>query len=304
MERVLFSYDKPSSNMIYFTGIDLDYCGYYNKTLYTFPINYKRAKRYKLPIKNIEELYNDIPSEIEVPISDLKARTYSMLSKKAKIIDISEKLLEIRMKKNRKELSYIRKANKFALEILQEIREEIKKPIREIELYSIIMKKIYEKNLKPAFDPIVANWKNAKEPHHFADNSIIDSVALIDFGVEYERYKSDITDMILINPKPSQLEYYHKIKSYFDFFVEKIYSGMEAKDLDEIYSQKYGKKLPPHSIGHGIGLDIHEFPEIRKNSKHILKDVAITIEPAFYSSFGIRYERDLIITKKVEILDI
>ncbi len=296
-----------SSNLKYLLNLDIEHIFYFNHTIYTYELNKKLVEdTYKGDVKNIEKLFEDIKGiDIKIPLKDLDARFYLKLNNYAKSIeDCTDELLKIRMYKKDEEFNKIKKAAIKTLRLLDKISSKIDKDMTEQQIERMIIS--YGHRL--AFDPIVASYRNAKYPHYKANKIKIKSAVLIDFGLEYKWYKADITDMIIFNnDKLEQL--YNKLRSIFNYIVDRIRPGMDAAELDKIYRKAYkyyNMPLPPHSIGHGIGLDIHEYPIIANKSKHILKNVAITIEPGYYDDkLGLRYERDVLIYEDgIEILDI
>jgi Xaa-Pro aminopeptidase len=70
--------------------------------------------------------------------------------------------------------------------------------------------------------------------------------------------------------------------------------------------RKMGLPQMPHSIGHGVGLEVHEYPRLRKGSKDLIRGTVFTLEPAVYfkNRFGLRYERGIFVNKsgKAEVI--
>lgn len=297
-----------SSNLKYFLGLDIEHIFYLNDTVYTYKLNQKLVEdRYRGNVKDIEQLFKDIKDQnLKVPLKDIDARFYLKLMKHAKSIeDCTEEMLMIRMEKKEEELAKIRRATLKTLKLMDKISSNIDSNMTEYEIEKMLRSYGYILS----FDPIVASYKNAKHPHYKARRVKIGDAVLIDFGLEYKWYKSDVTDVVIIKNNNRLEKLYDKLKAIFNYIIERIKPGMEANELDKIYRKAYkhyNLPLPPHSIGHGIGLDIHEYPIISKGSKHRLRNVAITIEPGYYDNkLGLRYERDLFIYEDgVEVLDI
>lgn len=298
-----------SSNMKYFLSLDIENIFYYNKAIYTYELNKKLVSDlYKGEVKHINSLFKDIQGKsLKAPLKDINARFYLKLLNYAKSIeDCTEELLTIRMKKNQNEIKLIKKASIESLKLLNKIASKLDPDLTEAEVEILI--KRYTLNKKLSFDPIIASYKNAKYPHYKASRKKIDKAVLIDLGLENKWYKGDVTDFFILKPDNKLEEKYKLIKKIFEYIVNNIKPGMLASELDKIYRKAYklyNLPLPPHSIGHGLGIDIHEYPIIDSSSNHKLEDVVITIEPGYYGNYGIRYERDIIIYKDgVEILDI
>ena len=173
-----------------------------------------------------------------------------------------------------------------------------------------------------SFEPITALNKNIAKPHALPSKDRLHKgdILLLDAGIKYKRYCSDMTRSALYDgeirfskiqkmPKKIQKIYDIVLKAQ-ELTIKKARSGMSAKDIDFIardYISKagYGKYFT-HSTGHGIGLDIHELPIISHRSEMIIEDGMIfSIEPGIYldTEIGIRIE-DLVLMKngKAEIL--
>jgi Xaa-Pro aminopeptidase len=121
---------------------------------------------------------------------------------------------------------------------------------------------------------------------------------LVDVGIRYMHYNSDITRCIGNVPAEYGI-LRHITMEICDF----AYAGIEINTfMDEVNKILARYKIPgiPYSIGHGIGIEIHEFPHLRKGkSKDFLKENSvITIEPGIYNKKGIRYEDMFVIGKK------
>ncbi|MGK0256511.1 MAG: Xaa-Pro aminopeptidase, partial [Arcobacteraceae bacterium] len=166
-----------------------------------------------------------------------------------------------------------------------------------------------------SFDPIVAINKNSAKPHALPTSDILEKndFMLVDAGVKYERYCSDRTCCTSIhNDLTFKREQKFKVKleqKIYDIVlkaqqtaISKARSGMKASQIDKfsrdvIEKSGYGKYFI-HSTGHGVGLDIHEYPNINSRSDVILEDnMVFTVEPGIYlnDKFGVRIEDTLVL---------
>ncbi|VAY86542.1 Aminopeptidase YpdF (MP-, MA-, MS-, AP-, NP-specific) [hydrothermal vent metagenome] len=150
-----------------------------------------------------------------------------------------------------------------------------------------------------SFDPITACNENSAKPHaypletRFKHNSLF----LMDAGVKYERYCSDRTVTYINKKNKLQQKIYDIVLKAQENAINKTSIGMKASEVDKlardvIEKAGYGKYFV-HSTGHGIGLDIHEYPHISKTSDIIIEEnMVFTIEPGIYlpNKFGIRIE--------------
>ncbi len=178
-------------------------------------------------------------------------------------------------------------------------------------------------NYELSFDPIVAINENAAKPHALPDETVLKKgdLLLVDAGIKYKRYCSDRTctskvahDMDFERAqwfsKKEQQDVYDIVLKAQQKAIEKARVGMKACEIDKIARDViekagYGKYFI-HSTGHGVGLDIHELPNISSRSETIIEEnMVFTVEPGIYlaDKFGVRIE-DTVVMKdgRAEIL--
>ena len=177
--------------------------------------------------------------------------------------------------------------------------------------------------LELSFDPIVAINENSAKPHALPTDKLLhkNDFLLVDAGVKFERYCSDRTCCTSIH-KNTTFKREQKFKSKLE---QKIYDivlkaqqkaiskarvGMKASQIDKIArdvieKSGYGKFFI-HSTGHGVGLDIHEYPNINSRNDVILENnMVFTVEPGIYlnEKFGVRIEDTVVLKNgRAEIL--
>ena len=237
---------------------------------------------------------DQLPSNGVIGINEknLSVSLFRKIRRRLKTKDISKDLEEIRAIKTSYEIKCIKRSCLITSKIFSEIEGKVFKST-ESGLKSLISSLISEHGVEPAFPPIIASSSNIINPHHTATKKRIKKPVLIDFGVKYNGYCSDVTRTI-----GSDLE--NKIESILEELYPKIIPGVKAKDLDSFVRKKLGKdeKFFIHSLGHGLGVDVHERPFISKNSKDTLRDnMVFTIEPAVYKKNGLRIENDFLLRK-------
>jgi len=159
-----------------------------------------------------------------------------------------------------------------------------------------------------SFDFVIASGKGSSMPHYIASHAKIkNGVLLMDFGTVYNNYCSDITRTIFIvgsAPNDKLRKIYDIVLNAQQKAIEACREGVSCGELDSIAREYirnlgYGEKFG-HSLGHGVGLEVHEGPLVNNNNKTILKEnMVITIEPGIYipGLGGIRIE-DMLIVKK------
>lgn len=236
--------------------------------------------------------------------------------RKLKFIDISGKLEAVREIKTKKEIALITKSQRINEKVFLEIkkivqqyrRSKSQKPIYECDLAWKIKELGHKYGAEDvSFDPIVAFGPHTAIPHHESDKTKFkkDDFVLVDMGMKYKGYCSDMTRMILPpNPTEKQKKIYNLVLEAQMHAIKNIKTGVSGKNADKLsrdiikkagYGEKYG-----HAGGHGIGLDIHEIPSLAENYKKPLRaNSIITVEPGIYleGEFGVRIEDMVLVTK-------
>ena len=157
---------------------------------------------------------------------------------------------------------------------------------------------------KVSFDPIVAAGPNGALPHARPGDRVIRAgePIVIDMGCVLDGYCSDMTRTICLGkPKAKYLEIWNLVLRAQQTALEGIHAGMEGVEADALARQVieeagYGDKFG-HSLGHGVGLSVHEGPRASKLSEDTLQaGMSLTVEPGIYlpGEFGVRIE-DLVI---------
>jgi len=150
----------------------------------------------------------------------------------------------------------------------------------------------------PSFDTIVGSGYRGAMPHGVASEKIVaaDEPVVIDFGADMG-YCSDITRIVYNGNDEKVFEVIEIVRSALLFAMEGVSPGVKCCDIDNIardYIDKkgYGEYFT-HSLGHGVGLDVHETPVFSRRDDTVLKEgMVLTIEPGIYlpENFGIRLE--------------
>jgi Xaa-Pro aminopeptidase len=222
----------------------------------------------------------------------------------------SHNLIEsLRQIKDRGEVEKIRAALKITGSALQFVKSCIRPGIKELEIAAELERFIrYEGAISAAFDIIVASGPNSAHPHHCPTSKKIlaGEPVLIDIGVNYFGYKSDLT-RVFFSDKINSLarRIYDIILKAQGKAIAKIRPGEEISRIDALarnyIADKGYAKFFGHSLGHGIGLETHEAPPIAAKFEGILlPGMVFTVEPAVYlpGRFGIRIEDMVLVTKK------
>jgi len=228
---------------------------------------------------------------------------------KAKAVNASKQMREQRMVKSPQEIKAIEKACKIARSAASKL--EVWPGKSEKKIANELLLELYKRGSRPSFEPIVLSGVNTRFPHGKPSRRRLrkEFVFLVDWGAKSSLYCSDMTRCYHSKGRRAR-EFklaYDSVKQICDEVADHARPGMTAKSLSS-FADKLLKRegLPemPHSLGHGIGLEVHEYPSFGKKSKHVLKKNSVfTIEPGFYGKeFGVRYENTYVLKNKAKRL--
>ncbi len=223
-------------------------------------------------------------------------------------IDVSGSIMESRRMKSPEELQRIREAARIGSEAFENVSHKLKEGMTESELSSLIAYEMMKLGAsEPSFSTIVAFGENASMPHYSPGNRKLkkNEFVLIDFGARYRRYCSDITRTVVFGrANDEQREMYNIVLKAQAEGMKKIRENVNGKDVDlaarkVIDDSKYKGRFI-HSLGHGLGMDVHDHPALSANLDFPLKEnMVVTVEPGIYvpKVGGVRIEDDVIVKK-------
>lgn len=157
-----------------------------------------------------------------------------------------------------------------------------------------------------SFDTIALSGKNTSLPHGVPSDKVIErgEFVLMDFGAVVDGYHSDMTRTVCVGKPDDEMEKVYNIVLNAQLAaLEKVRAGIKGCDLDKIardiisdsgYRENFG-----HSLGHGVGMEIHEEPRASQRNRNSLPENSIvTVEPGIYieDKFGVRIE-DFVVVK-------
>jgi len=264
-------------------------------------------------IRELKEVLTSIEGKIGFEKDRTTIDFYEKLIKKTdldkKLMGFSGFLNDIRAIKTEEEIKIIKKAVHKTDEIFKYIVDNIGSFETELDVRREIINQIFKKGgTGESFPAIVASGKNSAIPHYETSNKKIkkNQPLLIDMGMIYKGYCSDFTRTIFIGKVNKKLkEIYEIVKEAHLEATEKVMEGITTKELDEtarnvIKKYGYGDYFI-HSLGHGIGIEIHEYPRISPKNYEILKEgMVFTIEPGIYIEGlgGVRLENVVVCRKE------
>jgi Xaa-Pro aminopeptidase len=198
---------------------------------------------------------------------------------------------DLRITKTKEEIGKIKKACSILDKSFEEAITYIKEGVTETDIAIELeyrMKKAGGE--KPAFETIIASGYRSSIPHGVASNKKIKKgeFITIDFGTTYEWYNSDITRTAFLGtPTKKDKEIYETVYNAQKLAIESVKENMKTRDLDKVARDFISKSgfgdYFSHSLGHGVGLGVHEKPSISKKDNCCLKKgMVFTIEPGIY----------------------
>lgn len=270
------------------------------------PVLYTGLKSVKdyLKLEKIKTLFVDYRKTTLKDAEDFK-------SFRIKIKDASDFLEKGRAVKSKAEIENIATACNIIERAVKGAIKELKVGVTEKAIAEFIQKTIKELGGEgESFSTIVAFGKNSAVPHHQTgdDKLAPNSVVLIDTGALYKGYASDITRTVYFgNPTKEFIYAYNAVLTANQRVIEEVKAGASYKDVDafarKILREHGLEKYFTHGLGHGLGLEIHEFPTLSKRGVGEVKDGDVfTVEPGVYidGEYGIRIE-DTVTVKKGNI---
>lgn len=221
---------------------------------------------------------------------------------------LSEAIKKLRMTKDDEEISCIRKAQEIAETAFDELLPFIRAGVTEREIALELNRLMFLHGAEDlSFETIVLAGANTSMPHGVPSDKKVEEgeFVLLDFGAVWNGYHSDMTRTVCVG-KPSE-----EMKKVYNIVLEAQLAGLESakagitgRELDRIsrdiikkagYGEFFG-----HSLGHGVGLEIHEAPNASPGNELPLNEGAVvTIEPGIYlaGKFGVRIEDFVILTE-------
>ncbi|NOY06002.1 MAG: aminopeptidase P family protein, partial [Chlorobi bacterium] len=159
-----------------------------------------------------------------------------------------------------------------------------------------------------AFEPIVVSGPNSALVHGTPSNRKLrpGDAVLLDFGARYRGYHSDISRTVFIGKiKPRLQAVYDAVLEAQETAIAAVAPGVRARsvyDLAHEVLKRYGfAKYFNHGLGHGLGLEVHEFPRLSHDSTDTLdQGMVFTVEPGVYIPRlgGVRIEDDILVTAR------
>ena len=280
----------------------------------TQQVNATRCNCYKNKFSGIvDELSRQLVKRVGFDAEGLTVAAFNELNKMApegiEWVPLTEQIRPLRACKSREEVEFLEQAaqlNKMAFEkILPLVKPGISELQIALELEFALKRLGGEAN---AFDFIVASGKRGALPHGVASNKLLQmgELVTIDFGTRVNGYHSDETVTLAIGGIDGNLrQIFDYVLKAHDLALDAIRPGLKLSDLDAVArtyltEKGYGEYFG-HGLGHGVGLEIHEYPAVSSRTEaRLQKGMVITIEPGIYlpGIGGVRIEDTVVVTAK------
>ncbi len=216
-------------------------------------------------------------------------------------------IAKLSAEKSPEELKLMRRAAQIACTVWEKLLPHLRPGATEAEVtaeLNYIARKCGSQ-IEP-FEPIVASGPRAALPHGRSSTRALQhgDVVVVDYGCVVEGYAADFTRTIAVGePSPKLKDAYRAVKEAGELAYAAIRPNMSASALDAVARQhleKYGYgQYFNHSLGHGLGLDVHMLPRLGPESKDVIPlHAVVAIEPGVYfpGEGGIRIEDDVLVT--------
>jgi Xaa-Pro dipeptidase len=324
----------PGSNMAYLTGLDLPF--YERPTVLVVSQGLKPL--IVLPSLEFESwqdssvsadvitwrdeagfqpAFDELSTRIQanvIGVEGMRMRVFEFLGLQsafphASISNAQSLFSRLRLQKDDTEIASLRMAISSAESALEKAVAEVRLGMTEVEIQALLISKIIATpGVKLEVDPLVLAGSNAARPHgHARKDYEVKSgdPLLIDFGITCRGYWSDITRTFFIKDVTKEhREFYNVVRTANEVGRQNVRPGTTAHAIDDavqthLESSAYAAYIV-HKTGHGIGLEVHEGPQImRGNHAPIAENMVFTIEPGLYrpGDIGVRIEDDVLVTR-------
>jgi len=256
----------------------------------------------ELKTRGESALYCEKHSMSLASFMDMKARM-----KRIRLYPAEDVVNEQRMVKDGEEIALLREAAAITDSCVNHLKSLIRPGMLECDI-AVEIEYFYRKRgcRRTSFDSIVASGAGSSMPHYetsMEKRIRAGDVLLIDMGCHYRGYNSDLTRTLFVNSiDPAVEKLYRVVQTAQQAALEAVRPGITTGKLDGVarniivregYGQFFG-----HSLGHGLGLDIHELPAVKAGDVKLRKNMVITIEPGIYlpGTGGVRIEDMVLVT--------
>ncbi|GEL76866.1 M24 family metallopeptidase [Tenuibacillus multivorans] len=264
------------------------------------------------PWDKLSSFIKDIghPQSMAIEKEDLNVLNYETLKNqfpKTEMVNGQHFLNELRLIKDHHEMKILKEAAQYADFGIETALKHIQAGKTELDIIAEIEYAMKKEGIRDmSFGTTVLTGKKSAAPHGNPDLTPIQKsdFVLMDLGVVHKGYCSDITRTVVFGEASEQQKgIYHTVLQAEQKAIEACQVGTRLGDIDQVARQVikdagYGEYFP-HRIGHGLGINVHEFPSLASNNDSVLQEgMSFTVEPGIYvpEVGGVRIEDDVFIT--------
>jgi Xaa-Pro aminopeptidase len=306
-------------NLRYLTGTDCDGCLLLvtrrKRILFASPLESERLAQEVRPGIRVQDL-SKIPGAFAAirrcafeadDITIARMQRWKRNFKNTKFVQYSDRLEELRRKKTPEELARFRRAKSITKSLIALVPKLLKSGITEKQLAWKLECAARERGAQGmAFPPIVAFGSHSSRPHHHPSDRKLPKrcIVQIDIGAKFGGYCGDQSAVFFVGqPTPEQKRVLAAVTKAFRKAKSAVQAGLSVRKLDaiarDILKEEGLDKYFVHSLGHGVGLEVHERPTLssRAPDTKLVASEIVTIEPGVYlpGKFGIRIEEEVIV---------
>lgn len=291
-------YDEQARNECF---EEVEVCKWFNPTRPDPETVYHYVHKYK--VQNL--MFND--SNLSVRIFNNLDKYFQSKDDSIKMWPVSGDIEKLRMVKDDHEINCLKKACAIADQALHNLLPDIKAGVSELELVGKLeyhMKSLGAENI--SFDTIILSGKKTSYPHGKPSDKALEvgDFLQVDFGALYKGYHSDMSRTFIIGQaSDKQVAFYDMMLKATVDSIDALKPGISCKIPDDVVRSVIDADHLEYyypGLGHGVGLYVHEGPNLRNNSQDVLaKNHVVTVEPGVYIPGwgGMRIEDTVLITQ-------
>ena len=290
-------------NLFYRTGMHLSSGSLLGEELFVDGRYLTACEEAGLAVRHVRELKGALPTVVAVDSRVMSAARVEELRGWGVEVELQPGVLQrARAVKSEQEIEKMRRAAALANEGFEFARGLLKEEITEREVAGKLQAFWFERGGEGAsFEPVVAFGPHTALPHHWPGDRKLQKgeVVLFDLGVQLESYHSDMTRVVAFEGELPEI--HTVVRGAQEAALEILRAGVTSGELDDaargyIAERGYGDYFT-HSLGHGLGLEVHEWPLLRPREVVMEAGMVITIEPGIYlpGKWGVRWEDAVVV---------
>lgn len=265
------------------------------------------SEKSRIPVRLWDKLTRLPLGKIGFDSAFTSVEAYETLNRETPKVEwkgISKPLKEMRVLKDESEITALQKAAALTWDGIKQMKNALRIGVSEKEIAWEFEQYVRRNGASAvSFEPIVAFGKNSALPHHRASSERLerDQIVLFDVGAVVDNYCGDATRVYFFgNPDPELKKIYSWVREAHIAARTAVRPGKTVREIDlaarSVFVREGVEKFFIHSLGHGIGLETHEFPLLRFDGADatlsLQKEMVFTIEPGLYLSGrgGVRLE--------------